>query len=112
MKINRTLLSYFFGLIGTLLLSTPILTVDDSLPEILAKNPALKTHVIELVSDVLSVLPACFNVPAHTTADHLIRLLPRIKAIHGDFTYITDLFPKRLSLCPQTSHLDILGALF
>jgi beta-lactamase superfamily II metal-dependent hydrolase len=72
----------------------------------------LPTTEIQLISDVLSVLPACFSAPLHTTTEHLIALLPEIKAIQGNFRFITRSFTNQLLLTPQMSHLNILSRLF
>jgi beta-lactamase superfamily II metal-dependent hydrolase len=65
---------------------------------------------IEILGEMLSVLPACFDVPVHTTMEWLISLLPKIKTIH-DFTPITALFRQRLLLRPKANHLNILSIL-
>lgn len=67
---------------------------------------------IEIISDVLSVLPRGFNAPVHITANHIITLLPRIQAVQENFRYITNLFSERLRLSPQTPHLEILTSMF
>jgi beta-lactamase superfamily II metal-dependent hydrolase len=65
---------------------------------------------IEILEEMLSVLPNCFAVPVHTTMKRLIPLLPKIKTIE-DFTPVTALFRQRLLLNPKANHLDILSSL-
>jgi len=65
---------------------------------------------IEILGEMLSVLPNCFAVSVHTTVERLISLLPKIKTIE-DFKPITALFRQRLLLNPRANHLDILSSL-
>jgi hypothetical protein len=88
------------------------LNIDDFGPLVhLLYAHQLSITNVELISNVLSVLPACFNAPLHTTIGHLINRLPRIRMKEGDFNYITISFTNRLLLNSQIPHLNILSEL-
>jgi len=71
-------------------------------------NHKLLTDDIEILGEILSVLPNCFDVPVHITTEKLIPLLPKIKTIE-DFKPITALFQQSLLWNPKAKHLDILS---